>query len=193
MLYVITSESDIGGNSTTTWTEFCHCLTPSPAWTKTDIFDPLPHHLSYVVIECPLTCTFRPIPYVVPPLYCLCVLFMILYSAANTFRAWIAYEEKKISKPFRLFCQICYVNLAIAGLLFSLCFAVQPHDHESLIVHTGPFAYFTIALVMNQVSSFNPIPCGEGGGVLPDPPLWGMHQAILNFLTFPNLSPTFIW
>ena len=80
---------------------------------------------------------------------------MILYSAANTFRAWIAYEEKKISKPFRLFCQFCYVNLAIAGLLFSLCFAVQPHDHESLIVHTGPFAYFTIALVMNQVSKFN--------------------------------------
>ena len=90
---------------------------------------------------------------------------MILYSAANTFRAWIAYEEKKISKPFRLFCQICYVNLAIAGLLFSLCFAVQPHDHESLIVHTGPFAYFTIALVMNQVSSFNSRDAGvEGGG-----------------------------
>ena len=89
---------------------------------------------------------------------------MILYSAANTFRAWIAYEEKKISKPFRLFCQICYVNLAIAGLLFSLCFAVQPHDHESLIVHTGPFAYFTIALVMNQVSSFNRDAGVEGGG-----------------------------
>ena len=106
----------------------------------------LDRHLKFSI-----TCTFRPIPYVVPPLYCLCVLFMILYSAANTFRAWIAYEEKKISKPFRLFCQICYVNLAIAGLLFSLCFAVQPHDHESLIVHTGPFAYFTIALVMNQV------------------------------------------
>ena len=102
------------------------------------------------------TCTFRPIPYVVPPLYNLCVLFMILYSTANCFRAWIAYEEKKISKPFRLFCQICYVNLAVAGLLFSLCFAVQPTDHESLIVHTGPFAYFTIALVMNQVSTPTP-------------------------------------
>ena len=105
------------------------------------------------------TCTFRPIPYVVPPLYNLCVLFMILYSTANCFRAWIAYEEKKISKPFRLFCQICYVNLAVAGLLFSLCFAVQPTDHESLIVHTGPFAYFTIALVMNQVSIFNYTHC----------------------------------
>ena len=116
------------------------------------------------------TCTFRPIPYVVPPLYCLCVLFMILYSAANTFRAWIAYEEKKISKPFRLFCQICYVNLAIAGLLFSLCFAVQPHDHESLIVHTGPFAYFTIALVMNQVSSFNSRDAGVEGGCRLCPP-----------------------
>ena len=44
----------------------------------------------------------------------------------------------------------------------------------------------------------NPIPCG--GGVRTDPPsalsaaiLWGMHQPIPNFLTFPNLIPTFIW
>ena len=39
-----------------------------------------------------------------------------------------------------------------------------------------------------------------GVGVRTDPPLalsaailWGMHQPIPNFLTFPNLIPTFIW
>ena len=50
------------GHSTTTWTEFCHFLTPPLlwtvfipwAWTKTEIFWPLPPHLVHVVIEWPL-------------------------------------------------------------------------------------------------------------------------------------------
>ena len=58
------------GHSTTTWTEFCHFLTPpTPAWTvfipdlfytlsvdintKQIFFDPLPPHIVHVVIECP--------------------------------------------------------------------------------------------------------------------------------------------
>jgi len=45
------------GHSVTTRTEFCHFLVFILwAWTKTDIFDPLPPpHLVHVVIECPLT------------------------------------------------------------------------------------------------------------------------------------------
>ena len=48
------------GHSTTTWTEFCYFLTPPEwtvfipwAWTKIDIFYPLPPHLVHVVIEWP--------------------------------------------------------------------------------------------------------------------------------------------
>ena len=49
-----------GGHSTTMWTEFCHCLTPTPpAWTvlypergkKQIFFDPVPPQLVHVVIE----------------------------------------------------------------------------------------------------------------------------------------------
>ena len=55
------------GHSTTTWTEFCPFLTPSPPYPpvrgqflyhergqKQIFFDSLPHHLVHVVIECPL-------------------------------------------------------------------------------------------------------------------------------------------
>ena len=51
------------GHSTTTWTEFCHFLTPSPfreqflypeRGQKQTFFDPLPPHLVHVVIEWPL-------------------------------------------------------------------------------------------------------------------------------------------
>ena len=41
------------GHSTTTWTVFV-----PRAWTKTDIFDPLPPHLVHVVIEWPLSLTY---------------------------------------------------------------------------------------------------------------------------------------
>ena len=52
------------GHSTTTWIQVCHFLTTPPlawtvfitwAWTKTDIFDPLPLYLVHVVNECPLS------------------------------------------------------------------------------------------------------------------------------------------
>ena len=56
-------KSTIGGHSTTTWTEFCHFLTPPPCvdsflyrecGQKQTFFDPLHPHLVHVVIECPL-------------------------------------------------------------------------------------------------------------------------------------------
>ena len=57
---------DLRGHSTTTWTEFCHYLTPIPlcgqflypeCGQKQTFFDP--PHLVHVVIECPLR-TFTP-------------------------------------------------------------------------------------------------------------------------------------
>ena len=52
----------IRGHSTTTCTEFCHFLTPPllgqslypERGQKQIFFDPLPHHVVHVVIECPL-------------------------------------------------------------------------------------------------------------------------------------------
>ena len=61
--YQISKHIYFRGHSTTTWIEFCHFLTPPPAWTvfipwawtKTDIFWPHPTtHLVHVVIEYPL-------------------------------------------------------------------------------------------------------------------------------------------
>ena len=51
----------VRGLSTTTWTEFCHSLTPPPLLGQflypergQTLFDPLPPHLVHVVIEGPL-------------------------------------------------------------------------------------------------------------------------------------------
>ena len=49
----------LGGNSSTTWTEFKHFLTPSPCvdsfyTLSLEIFDPFPPHLVHVVIAWPL-------------------------------------------------------------------------------------------------------------------------------------------
>ena len=98
----------------------------------------------------PFIC-FRPVPYVLPPLYAIILTLGILYVVASCFRAWIVYEEKKISNLERRFCQCCYAYLAWAGILFSISFAVQPLDHESTIMHTAPFTIFCGALLMNQV------------------------------------------
>lgn len=99
----------------------------------------------------PFIC-FRPVPYVLPPLYAIILTLGILYVAASCFRAWIVYKEEKISNTERLFCQGCYLYLAWAGILFSISFAVQPIDHESTIMHTAPFTIFCVSLLMNQVS-----------------------------------------
>ena len=99
----------------------------------------------------PFIC-FRPVPYVLPPLYAIILTLGILYVAASCFRAWIVYKEEKISNTERLFCQGCYLYLAWAGILFSISFSVQPIDHESTIMHTAPFTIFCVSLLMNQVS-----------------------------------------
>jgi len=94
---------------------------------------------------------FRPVPYVLPPIYGMILTFMILLGLTQSIRAWIAYEENKISNKLRLFLQICYLSLTSGGIIFTLCIAVQPEDHETLIVHTLPFSYFCITLVLNQI------------------------------------------
>jgi len=95
---------------------------------------------------------FRPVPYVVPPLYAIVLTFMILYAAASCFRAWIVFAENKISFWEQRICQGCYLYLAFCGILFSISFAVQPLDHESMIMHTLPFTWFCSSLLMNQMA-----------------------------------------
>ena len=59
---LVFSAIQLGCHSTTTWTEFCHFLTPSlrgnclypERGQKQTFFDPLPPHFIHVVIEWPL-------------------------------------------------------------------------------------------------------------------------------------------
>ena len=60
---------ELGGHSTTTWTEFCHLLTPPPCVDSfytlgvdknRHFLTPSPPHLVHVVIECPLSSQNRP-------------------------------------------------------------------------------------------------------------------------------------
>ena len=67
-------------------------------------------------------------------------------------RAWIVFAENKISFWEQRICQGCYLYLAFCGILFSISFAVQPLDHESMVMHTLPFTWFCSSLLMNQVS-----------------------------------------
>jgi len=95
---------------------------------------------------------FRPITYVAPPLYTIVVMFVAAYACAANIRVKIALLEEEITTAQKNFFYFCHGFFSFGTIMFTLCFAVQPLDHESLMVHTLPFTILIIAMVFNQIA-----------------------------------------
>ena len=63
----------------------------------------------------------------------------------------MALLEEEITNAQKNFFYFCHGFFSFGTIMFTLCFAVQPLDHESLMVHTLPFTLLIVAMVFNQV------------------------------------------
>ena len=93
---------------------------------------------------------YEPVIYVLPPFWAITCVAVAFYCAASVYRYRIAWAEKKISHWQRkVLCGIS-VGFFIATCGFSLCFAIQPTDHKTMLIHTLPFTNLIFWQIMEQ-------------------------------------------
>ena len=96
---------------------------------------------------------FKPVIYFIPPMFLLVIISYWTYAVALLFRSFIAWKENKISLGLRVFMNVCTVWRGVTDILFIICFAVQPVDHKTLVLHTGPFSNMILAHMFFQVGN----------------------------------------
>ena len=96
---------------------------------------------------------YKPVIYFVPPMFLVVVTTYVFYASVLIKRAFLAWKEEKISKATRVFFNVCVFWRGFADILFILCFAVQPVDAQTLVLHTGPFTNLILGHFFYQVST----------------------------------------
>ena len=95
----------------------------------------------------------KPAIYISPPMFLLVTISYWTYAIAIMLRSFIAWKENKISLALRVFMNVCTIWRGVTEILFIICFAVQPVDHYTLVLHTGPFSNMVLAHMFFQVGN----------------------------------------
>lgn len=96
---------------------------------------------------------FRPAIYVAPLFWSAALTVMVAERIAEWTRIWLAKEQKLLSKCSCCVLRCCIAYQILSLFLFSVIFAVHPHDLMSARIHTVPYLNLIVAVSLMSITN----------------------------------------